>query len=40
MPIEVAIWEISKESINKVEYSSIESETKLETIIPNVLINK
>lgn len=33
MPIEVAIWEVSKESINKVEYSSIESETKLEKII-------
>jgi hypothetical protein len=33
MPIEVAIWEVSKENINKIEYSSIESETKLEKIL-------
>ncbi|MFA7288365.1 MAG: hypothetical protein WC055_05740 [Melioribacteraceae bacterium] len=33
MPIEVAIWEVSKERINKVDYSSIESENKLEKIL-------
>lgn len=33
MPIEVAIWEVSKEKINKVDYSSIDSETELEKII-------
>lgn len=33
MPIEVAIWEVSKETINKIDYTSIESETKLEKIL-------
>lgn len=33
MPIEVVIWEVSKENINKIDFTSIESERKLEKIL-------
>jgi RecB family endonuclease NucS len=33
MPIEVAIWEVTNNTINKIVYSTIDSENKLEKII-------
>ncbi len=37
MPIEVAIWDVSNNKLNKINYSTIESEQKLEKIIKNDL---
>ena len=37
MPIEVAIWNITGNKVNRVDYKSIESENKLEKIIKNDL---